>query len=68
MASLQNSLNCLRLVRRGLNLNQQRTLVSGPPAQRISFAEKCAHGAVFTATIMIIPLWVICHIRSYREK
>ncbi|XP_073984492.1 cytochrome c oxidase subunit 8 [Rhodnius prolixus] len=68
MASVRNSLNCLRLLGRSLNVNQQRTVVSGPPAQRVSFAEKCAHGVVLSAGMFAVPIWIICHIRSYRER
>ncbi|KAF6205506.1 hypothetical protein GE061_019679 [Apolygus lucorum] len=56
------------LFKRGFIPQQTRTLVSGPPTQRVSLAEKVAYSSVMAFSFLAVPVWVIVHIRSYRDR
>lgn len=43
-------------------------VVSGPPQERISFAEKVAHGVAIVVGINIIPVYVLVNLKNYRGE
>ncbi|XP_055373885.1 uncharacterized protein LOC129607156 [Condylostylus longicornis] len=46
--------------------NRMQSVVSGPPTQHISFAEKVVLGGGAVASLLVVPAWVVYHIREYR--
>ncbi|KAK9498343.1 hypothetical protein O3M35_002997 [Rhynocoris fuscipes] len=66
MATINSAMSCLRVVRKGINMTQHRSIVSGPPTQKVSFAEKAAYGFVMAACFFATPMWVLVNVRSYR--
>ncbi|CAK9804403.1 hypothetical protein ANTPLA_LOCUS4037 [Anthophora plagiata] len=51
-----------------LTETQRRTFLVTPPRVRVSFAEKMVIGAVFYASVMAVPVWVVFHVRVYNAR
>ncbi|KAL5008760.1 hypothetical protein ScPMuIL_014341 [Solemya velum] len=45
---------------------QKASLVSGPPKNRISFAEKLTLGGLMIAVVCAPGAWIMAHILDYR--
>ncbi|XP_033214207.1 uncharacterized protein LOC117171218 [Belonocnema kinseyi] len=46
--------------------NKYTAIVSTPPRNRISFAEKVTHGIIMTAAILAFPLYVSTNLKHYK--
>ncbi|XP_017042425.1 uncharacterized protein LOC108088920 [Drosophila ficusphila] len=51
---------------RGAVQRRCQSVVSGPPTQHVSTAEKVILGGGMCATALFIPAWVLYHIRDYK--
>ncbi|EDV97246.1 uncharacterized protein LOC6557019 [Drosophila grimshawi] len=51
---------------RGVWQKRCQSVVSGPPTQHVSTAEKVILGGGMCVAAMFIPAWVLLHIREYR--
>jgi hypothetical protein len=43
-------------------------VVSTPASVKISFAEKLAHGVLIACGVCTYSMWVLTHLRDYRER
>lgn len=41
--------------------------VSSPPMNRVPFVEKVSIGLVMTASMLIVPAWVLTHLEDYKN-
>ncbi|XP_067647282.1 uncharacterized protein COX8 [Eurosta solidaginis] len=54
-------------IRNGLQRRSQ-SVVSGPPANKISKAEKFILGGAMCASMLIVPAWVLVHMKEYKGE
>ncbi|XP_059472508.1 uncharacterized protein LOC132194923 [Neocloeon triangulifer] len=47
------------------NINSSYTVVSGPPTNRISFAEKLILGMTMCGSLFVVPSWVLVNIKKW---
>ncbi|XP_023300506.2 uncharacterized protein LOC111682741 [Lucilia cuprina] len=43
-----------------------QSVISSPPTQKVSFAEKLILGGGMCCATLVIPAWVLLHIKEYR--
>lgn len=48
------------------HVNFSGSVVSGPPRNRVSFAEKMVLGGGMIASFLIYPTWVMIHLQEYK--
>ncbi|CAB3369498.1 Hypothetical predicted protein [Cloeon dipterum] len=66
------AMNTVSVARRGVCMLQKRavsgqTFLSGPPKNRVSLAEKFAHGGVMFLGMFFVPAWVMGNLESYQK-